>query len=111
MIILKIIRIDCTNTIQCTLIQCSPLRQELQEQAVFLISNYLGDQDDISKSLINGNFKRMAIKRPSSYINELPIKPDFTIKGKAIILMYFLISTTKLNNNLIPLLDEFWSSN
>ena len=55
-----------------------------------LISNYLGDQDDISKSLINGNFKRMAIKRPSSYINELPIKPDFTIKGKAIIFEVFL---------------------
>tara|TARA_B100000575_G_C23135908_1_gene659857 strand:+ start:2303 stop:3040 length:738 start_codon:yes stop_codon:yes gene_type:complete len=57
---------------------------------IALLRNYLGDQDDISKSLINGNFKRMAIKRPSGYFNELPIKPDLTIKGKAIIFEVFL---------------------
>ena len=54
------------------------------------MQKYLSDQSDVSITLIGGNFKRMVIKRPISFNQSKSLKPQITVKGKAVVFHVFL---------------------
>ncbi|MBH36331.1 MAG: hypothetical protein CMD89_00150 [Gammaproteobacteria bacterium] len=54
------------------------------------MQRYLSDQSDVSITLMEGNFKRMVIKRPISFNHSKSLKPQITVKGKAVVFHVFL---------------------
>ena len=54
------------------------------------MQKYLSDQSDVSITLMGGNFKRMVIKRPISFNHPKSLKPQITVKGKAVVFHVFL---------------------